>query len=124
MSIRIDSVRSDDITSSLRDDPNIVAILELEQQIQLLEDAINPLLQAEKKLSKTEKEISKMNLLIDPGIGSASDKKALRNTKRQLRQRRVQLWEQLEALPVLQKERDDLVHDLHVLRRRHGITSL
>ena len=121
MSIQTTSTRQD-ITNSFRDDSNIAAALDLEQQIQLVNEIIRPLREAQRKLSKTEKKIDRINLLIDSDIGSASDKKALRDTtKRQLRQRRVQLWEQLKALPSLEKERNDLIHDLAVFRQRHGI---
>ena len=76
---------------------------------------------AQTKLQKLEDELANTNFLIDSGIGSKADKAALRKTKRQLRDRRIQLWKQLEALPALLDERKTLVHDLDVLRQRHGI---
>uniref|UniRef100_A0A7S3LA37 Uncharacterized protein n=1 Tax=Amphora coffeiformis TaxID=265554 RepID=A0A7S3LA37_9STRA len=106
---------------SLRGDSSIVATLDLEQQISLVDQAILPLRKAQKKLQKVEDEISNTNFLIDSGIGTRSDKASLRQTKKQLRQRRVQLWEQLEALPALLEKRQELLHQLDILRRRHGI---
>jgi len=88
-SLRIDSVRS--TSSSLRD-PNIMAVLNLEQQIEILDGKISPLRKTQKKLDKLEKEMNRINLLIDSGLGTAADKKDLRQTKRELRQRRVKLW--------------------------------
>lgn len=113
------SIRSTN-SISLRD-PSILATIDMEQQIQLLDQAIQPLRKAQTKLQKLEDELANTNFLIDSGIGSKADKAALRKTKRQLRDRRIQLWKQLEALPALLDERKTLVHDLDVLRQRHGI---
>ena len=107
-------------TDSLRD-PTIDATLDIEQQISLLEIAIRPLKKLQKKLSKLEDELANTNSLIDSGIGSKADKAALRQAKRDIRQRRVQMRKELEALPILVQQREDLLHDLDVLRRRHGI---
>ena len=107
-------------TDSLRD-PTIDATLDMEQQISLLDVAIRPLKKLQKKLAKLEDELANTNFLIDSGIGSKSDKAALRKTKRDVRQRRVEVRQELEALPSLLQQRQDLVHDLDVLRRRHGI---
>ena len=107
-------------TDSLRD-PIFDASLDIEQQISLLDEAIRPLKKLQKKLAKTEEELANTNFLIDSGIGSRSDKAALRQTKREIRQRRVQMRQELEALPGLVQQRLDLLHDLDVLRRRHGI---
>lgn len=111
------SIRTD---SSIRD-PVFVSSLELEQQINVVDEAIRPLRKVQKKLAKIEKEIANTNALIDSGVGSRADKAALRQTKRDLRQRRFQLWEQLDALPKLEEERKELLHQLDILRRRHGI---
>ena len=97
------------------------AIVDIEQQIRLIDQQIESLRKAKRKLAKIEDELSNCNFLIDSGIGSKADKTALRQTKRQLRQRRIQLWEKLEPLPALQAERGDLSRDLDGLRRRHGI---
>lgn len=107
-------------TESLRD-PTIDATLDMEQQISQLEIAIGPLKKLQKKLVKLEDELSNTNSLIDSGIGSKTDKAALRQTKRDIRQRRVQMRKELQALPVLVQQREDLLHELEVLRRRHGI---
>ena len=112
MSIRtVDSLR----------DPSMLASFDIEQQIKLIDDAILPLRKAQKKLRKLEDELANINFLIDSNIGSKTDKASLRKTKRQLRDRRIQLWKQLEALPSLTADRQRLVHGLEVLRRRHGI---
>ena len=108
-------------TDSFRGDPSIAATLDLEQQISMVDQAILPLRKGQKKLQKVEDKIANTNFLINSGIGSRSDKAALRQTKKELRQRRVQLWEQLEALPAMLQERQELRHQLDVLRRRHGI---
>ena len=107
-------------TDSLRD-PTIDATLDMEQQISQLEISIRPLKKLQKKLSKLEDELANTDSLIDSGIGSKTDKAALRQAKRDIRQRRVQMRKELEALPVLVQQREDLLHDLDVLRRRHGI---
>lgn len=98
-----------------------MAVLKLEQQIENLDSQILPLLKTQKKLDKLEKELERTNLLIDTGLGTAADKKDLRKTKRDLRQRRVQLWKTLEKLPALEEERRELAHQLDVFQRRHGL---
>ena len=87
----------------------------------MLDEQIESLRKTKRKLAKVEDELANCNFLIDSGIGSKADKTALRQTKRQLRQRRIQLWEKLEPLPVLQAERRELDRDLDGLRRRYGI---
>ena len=97
-------------------------IAELEQRISDLEAEITPLRSlATKKLNKIEKELENCNFLMDSGIGSKADQAALRKTKRQLRNRRIQLWKELEVLPELEAEHKDLLHHLVDFRRRHGI---
>ena len=112
------SIRS--ASNSLRD-PGLAATLDLEQQIALVNDAIRHLRKVQKKLAKLEDELANTNNLIDSGIGSRADKAALRQTKKQLRQQRVQMWKQLEALPALLEEHKELLHQLDILRRQHGI---
>ena len=107
--------------SSTITDPVSAAIIDIEQQIRILDDTITPLLRSKKQLKKIEDQITETNMLIDSGIGSKKDQLALKKTKRQLRDRRIELWNILEPLPTLKKERTDLIHDLDVLRRRHGI---
>ena len=107
-------------TGSLHD-PNLAAVIDLEQQIALIDAQIAPLRKTAKKLAKLDDELERANLLIDSGVGSKADKASLRKTKKELRQRRVQLWQQLEALPALLEERQDLLHQLEILRRQHGI---
>ena len=107
-------------SSSIRD-ITTTAAFDIEQLIQLVDIEILPLRKAEKELNKVEDEIANTNFLIDSGIGSKTDQKALSKTKKVLRQRRVKLWAKLEALPALIEERRDLVHQLDALRRRHGI---
>ena len=107
--------------SSTITDPVSAAIIDIEQQIRILDDTITPLLRSKKQLKKIEDQITETNMLIDSGIGSKKDQVALKKTKRQLRDRRIELWNILEPLPTLKKERTDLIHDLDVLRRRHGI---
>mmetsp|Transcript_21447 Transcript_21447/g.36538 ORF Transcript_21447/g.36538 Transcript_21447/m.36538 type:complete len:117 (-) Transcript_21447:61-411(-) len=98
------------------------AIFDLEQQINLLDSKISPLRNTvQKKLDKIEDEIANCNFLIDSGIGSKSDKAGLRKTKRQLRQSRIKLWDDLKYLPALEEERRELVRELNAMRRRHGI---
>lgn len=116
MNIRSDSVRSTNLLS----DPSVAATLDLEQQIAMLEEAIAPLRKLQKKLQKIEDELANTNYLIDSGIGSKKDKAALRQTKRELRERRITLWKRLEALPALVEERQNLRHQMEILRRRHG----
>ena len=99
-------------------------IIDLEQQLQLCDDAIAPLAgKAKKKLAKIEDELANCNFLIDSGIGSKADQAGLRKTKRQLRQRRIKLWDELEVLPSLEIERKELVRQLNAARRRHGIVE-
>lgn len=107
-------------TDSLRD-PAIDATLDIEQQISNVELAIVPLRKAQKKLAKIEDEIANINFLIDTGIGSKKDKMALNKTKKDLRQRRIELWKQLETLPILEEDLGNLRHELDILRRRYGI---
>ena len=111
MSIQTDSIR----------DPSMIATMDIERKIQDIDEAVGPLRKAQKKLQKIEEKISNTNFLIDSGIGSCADKAALRETKRELRQQRIQLWKKLEALPALVENRKQLVHELDNLRRRHGI---
>lgn len=97
-------------------------ITDLEQQIASVEAAILPLrTTTTKKLNKLEKELSNCNFLMDSGIGAKADQAALRKTKRQLRTRRIQLWKDLEVLPSLEAERDDILRQLVDYRRRHGV---
>lgn len=114
------SIRSTDALS-LRSDPEIAVAVDLERQIASVDKAIAPLLKLKKKLAKVEEELANANFLIDSGIGSKSDQKALRKSKKDIRQRRVALRSQLEVLPGLQEERRDLAHQLDVLRRRYGL---
>jgi len=98
------------------------AIFDLEQQISLLDEAIAPLYnKTKKKLNKIENEISNCNFLIDSGLGSNSDQAALRTTKKQLRQSRIKLWEELKVLPALEEQRQEMDRQLFALRRRHGV---
>ena len=72
---------------------------DIEQQIRLLDEEIAPLQnKTKKKLDKIEDEIASTNFLIDSGIGSKADKLALRNKKKELRQRRVKL-KQKRSIP-------------------------
>ena len=116
-------ISSTDITLSLRsnEDIAIAAARDIEQQILLVDKEILPLRKAQKELAKVEEEITNTNFLIDSGIGSKADQKALASTKKQLRQRRIKLWGKLEALPALKEERRDLVIQLDVLQRQHGL---
>ena len=93
----------------------------MEQQIRVLDEQIESLRKTKRKLAKIEDELANCNFLIDSGIGSKTDKTALRQTKRNLRERRIQLWRKLEPLPALQAERRELDRDLDGLRRRYGI---
>jgi hypothetical protein len=70
MSIQTTSTR-EDIKYSFRDDSNIAAALDLEQQIQLVDEIIRLLRKAQRTLSSTEKKIDRINLLIGSDIGSA-----------------------------------------------------
>ena len=95
------------------------AIVDLQQQIRLLDGEITSLrFKTQKKLDKLEQERLQTNLLIKSGIGSKAD---LRQTKRQLRERRILLWEKLERLPVLEEERRELAIQLEAMRRRYGV---
>ena len=114
------SIRITTTTDSLRD-PIVDAQLDLEQRISLVEQAIVPLKKLQKKLKKLEDDLANTNNLIDSGIGSRADKAALRQTKREIRQRRVEMRKELEALPALVQQREEFLHELDVLRRRHGI---
>ena len=118
-SLRTDSVRSAN-SSSLRD-PNILAVIRMEQEIEGLDGKIAALAKTQKKLDKLEKEQARVNLLLDSGLGTATDMKELRKTKRDLRKRRVQLWEILEPLAALEEERRELAHQLAAFQRRHGL---
>jgi phosphomevalonate kinase len=103
---------------------NEVIFDDLKQQIRLLDAAIAPLRgKAKKKLAKIEDELN-CNFLINTGLGSKDDKAALRKTKRQLRERRIKLWEELKVLPSLEEERHEAVRQLNALRRRHGILDV
>ena len=105
------------------DDPAVAAIVDIEQQIQLLDVTISDLNKSKKQLKKLEDELSEMNMLIDSGVGTKKDQLALKKKKRQLRDRRIELWDILMPLPTFQNERSNLVHDLDTLRRRHGIIT-
>ena len=97
-------------------------IYDLEQQLRFLDDAIAPLAgKSKKRLAKLEDELANCNFLIDSGIGSKADQAGLRKTKRQLRQRRIKLWDALEALPALETERKEVIRQLNAARRLHGI---
>ena len=99
-------------------------ILDFEQQINVLDAKIIPLrTKTQKKLRTVEKKLKNCNLLIDSGIGSKDDKAALRKTKRELRDQRIELWALLEELPELENERNELKVQLQDLRRRHGIVA-
>ena len=99
-------------------------ILDYEQQIAALDSKISPLrTKTQKKLRTVEKKLKNCNLLIDSGIGSKDDKAALRKTKRELRDQRIELWALLEELPELENERNELKVQLQDLRRRHGIVA-
>ena len=113
--------RSNSISLSLRSHEG--TMLDLEQQIRLLDaDEITPLrTKIPKKLKKINDEIEQCNFLLNAGIGSKNDLDIIRQTKRELRQRRIKLWAKLEALPALEEERRELVTQLLELRRRHGI---
>ena len=97
-------------------------MIELENAIRLLEDQITPLAtKTQKKLDKIEDEISNCNFLIDSGLGSKKDQAALRKTMRQLRQRRIKLWDELKVLPTLKEEKIELERQLKALRRQLGV---
>ena len=97
-------------------------IYDLEQQLRFLDAAIAPLAgKSKKKLAKVEEELANCNFLIDSGIGSKADQLGLRKTKRQLRQRRIKFWDELEALPALEIERKEAIRQLNAARRLHGI---
>ena len=99
-------------------------ILDFEQQINALDAKIIPLrTKTQKKLRTVEKKLKNCNLLIDSGVGSKQDKAALRKTKRELREDRIQLWGLLEELPGLEKERNELKIQLQDFRRKHGILA-
>ena len=51
------------------------------------------------------------------------DRIELRNTKRQLRQRRKKLWDELKPLPDLQETKIELERQLQALRRQVGIIN-
>jgi len=95
--------------------------VEVEQRMQDLDHKIRPLLKEKKKLTKIESELANVNFLIDSGIGSKAEQKALRQEKKKIRQRRVEARIKLEALPGLEEEHCELAHQLDVLRRRHGL---
>ena len=114
------SIRSAD-SLSLRSDPDIAAALDLEQRIKNVDKEIRRLLNIKKKLGNIEDELTNANLLIDSGIGSKSDQKALRQTKKEIRQRRVELRNKLQTLPGLQEERSELALQLKILRRSQGL---
>jgi len=106
---------------SLRSDPDIAAALDLEQRIKNVDEEIRRFLNIKKKLGNIEDELANANLLIDSGIGSKSDQKALRQTKKEIRQRRVELRNKLQTLPGLQEERSEIALQLKILRRSHGL---
>lgn len=114
------STRSTD-SLSFRD-PNVEAIIDLEQQIKMLDSEIAPLREkTTKKVAKIEKKLKEINNLIDSNLGSKADMKDLRKTKKELRNQRVQLWAKLEILPALEEQRDELDRELREYRRRHGV---
>jgi len=72
-------------SQSLRlSDPTIVAAVEVEQRMQDLDHKIRPLLKEKKKLTKIESELANVNFLIDSGIGSKAEQKALRQEKKKI----------------------------------------
>jgi len=103
---------------SLRSDPDIAAALDLEQRIKNVDEEIRRFLNIKKKLRNIEDELANANLLIDSGIGSKSDQKALRQTKKEIRQRRIELR---QVLPGLQEERSKLALQLKILRLSQGL---
>ena len=99
-------------------------MMDLVEAIRNVTDEITPLrTRTQKKLNKVEDEINNCNFLIDSGIGSKADQAELRKTKRQLRQRRIKLWDELKPLTGLQEEKIELERQLEALRRQLGISS-
>ncbi|CAB9499647.1 expressed unknown protein [Seminavis robusta] len=97
-------------------------VITLKKAILDLDNMVAPLrTKTQKKLDKIEEEITNCNFLIDSGLGSKKDQAELKKTKRQLRNRRVKLWDELKALPDLEGERKELQIQLKDLRRRYGI---
>lgn len=115
---------SSSTTSGTSTTSNDHTLADLEAAIQDLEDTIVPLAtKTQKKLSKVEKEIANCNFLIDSGIGSKKDQAELRKNKRQLRQRRIKLWDELKPLPALKEEKVELERQLKALRRQLGVVD-
>lgn len=114
-------ISSVDITGTNKDDTQLMdlvdSIREVTNEITLLRT------KTQKKLNKVEDEINNCNFLIDSGIGSKKDQAELRKTKRQLRQRRIKLRDELKPLAGLQEEKIELERQLQALRRRLGISS-
>ena len=105
-------------------DNNDITMIDLVEAIRNVTDEITPLrTKTQKKLNKVEDEINNCNFLIDSGIGSKADQADLRKTKRQLRQRRIKLWDELKPLPGLQEEKVELERQVEALRRQLGISS-
>ncbi|CAB9508873.1 expressed unknown protein [Seminavis robusta] len=97
-------------------------LINLEKAIKDLDNMISPLrTKTQRKLEKIEEEITNCNFLIDSGLGSKKDHAELKKTKRQLRNRRVKLRDELKALPTYEEERNELKIQLSDLRRRYGI---
>lgn len=97
-------------------------MIELEKAIHLLEDKITPLTtKVQKKIDMIEDEIANCNFLIDSGLGSKKDQAALRKKKKQLRQRRVKLRDELKVLPSLKEEKIQLERQLRALCRQLGV---
>ena len=111
--------RTNSISLSLRS--HDCAMIDLEQQIRLLDEQIAPLVtKIPKKLNNINKKIDSCNFRLDSGLSKA-DQVGIRQTKRELRERRSKLWAKLEVLPGFEEERRQLVTQLLDLRRRHGI---
>lgn len=99
-------------------------MIELENSIGLLEEHITPLItKTQKKLAKIEDEIVNCNFLINSGLGSKKDQAELRKSKRQLRQRRIKVWDELKVLPALKEEKSELERQLNDLRRQLGVLA-
>ena len=99
------------------------AIFNLEEQLRFLDNEIAPLKKGKtkKKLDKIEEELKNCNFLINSGLGSKADQAELRKNKRQLRQRRIKIWEELKILPSLKEEKKELEIQLSALRRQAGV---
>ena len=120
--LTVSSTSSSASVSSCHDSDAL--LVDLEARIHLLDHEITPLTTTtKKKLDKIEDEIANCNFLIDSGLGSKKDQAELRKTKRQLRQRRIRLWDELKVLPTLKKEKVELERQLIALRRQLGVLA-